>query len=125
MGNPVGFTKVSQAAKELYPVFAGDKPMTPNMKDWFERGGIETLLQAQELSDVSGLRVFTNLVEKKGGFTKLPAKAWQRYWKAARLSTDFREAILRYANYLSYQNNAEVSDGGRKAALNPGGDYGA
>ncbi len=113
VGNPVGFTKVSQAAKELYPVFAGDKPMTPNMKDWFERGGIETLLQAQELSDVSGLRVFTNLVEKKGGFTKLPAKAWQRYWKAARLSTDFREAILRYANYLSYLEQMQKSPDGK------------
>lgn len=113
VGNPSGFKKTIQAAKELYPVFAADKPMPQDMREWFERGGMQTLLQAQELGDINKLNMFVKLAEKKGKVTELPAKAWQGYWKAARLSTDFREAVLRYANFLDYLEQMRISPKGK------------
>ena len=110
-GNPSTFKRVPQAIKELYPVFAGDKAMTPDMKDWFERGGMQTLLQAQELGDVNKLKMFVKLQEKKGSLAEMPLKAWQGYWKSARLSTDFREAILRYSAYLDYLEQMTKNNG--------------
>jgi hypothetical protein len=102
VGNPAAFKKIPQAINELYAVFKGDKPMTPDMKDWFQRGGMQTLLQVQEFGDIDNLRMFIRLQEKKSNLAKLPLKVWQGYWKAARVSTDFREAILRYSAYLSF-----------------------
>lgn len=113
VGNPAAFKKVPQAFSELYPVFAANKPMTQNMRDWFERGGMETLLQAQELGDINSLKMFVSLEQKKGTAAELPTRAWQGYWKAARISTDFREAILRYASYLSYLEQMQNSPEGR------------
>jgi hypothetical protein len=111
LGNPSTFTKVPRAAKELYRVFAGDGAMTKDMRDWFERGGMQSLLQAQEIGDVNNLRMFVDLMEKKGKVTELPTKVWQGYWKAARLSTDYREAILRYAAYLDYLEQIKAGKG--------------
>jgi len=111
LGNPSTFTKVPRATKELYRVFAGDGAMTKDMRDWFERGGMQGLLQAQEIGDVNNLRMFVDLMEKKGKVTELPTKIWQGYWKAARLSTDYREAILRYAAYLDYLEQIKAGKG--------------
>ncbi len=110
-GNPSTFKKTPRAIGELYQVFTGDKSMTPDMKDWFERGGMQTLLQAQELGDVNKLKMFVQLQEKKGSLVEMPIKAWQGYWKAARLSTDFREAILRYSAYLDYSDQMRKNNG--------------
>jgi hypothetical protein len=44
-GNPAALKKVPQAIKELIPVFKDNASMTLAMRDWFERGGMQTLLQ--------------------------------------------------------------------------------
>ncbi|MBC7325401.1 MAG: hypothetical protein H5T99_08825, partial [Moorella sp. (in: Bacteria)] len=85
VGNPSAFRKVPRAAAELYQVFAGDKAMTPEMRAWFERGGMQTLLQAQELGEINKLRMFLHLEQRKGTATEYPLKAIQAYWKMARL----------------------------------------
>lgn len=100
VGNPSAFKKIPQAMRELYPVFYGDKSMTPEMKEWFKRGGMQSLLQAQEMGDLNELRMFVKKFEGKG--KSLPAKVWEGYWTKARLTTDFRESILRFAAYLDY-----------------------
>jgi hypothetical protein len=74
--------------------------MTPDLKDWFERGGTQGTLQVQEMGDINNLGMFIKLHSQKTSFTKIPIRIWQTYWKTARLTTDFREAILRYAAYL-------------------------
>ena len=111
IGNPSTFTKVPRAAKELYHVYFGDGAMTKDMRDWFERGGMQSLLTVQEMGDVNQLRMFVNLMEKKGKITEIPTKVWQGYWKAARLSTNYREAILRYAAYLDYLEQIKAGKG--------------
>lgn len=110
-GNPKSITKVPQATRELYQIFAGNRAMTPDMKDWFERGGMQTLLQVQELGDINKLKMFADIQEAKGTVKELPIKAWQGYWKTARISSDFREAIIRYANYLDYFDQMKKNNG--------------
>ena len=111
VGNPSAFKKLPQASKELYNVMFGDKSMTTDMKGWFERGGMESTLQAQEMGDLNQLKMFVHLHEAKGSIKEIPLAVWQKYWKTARLSTDFREAQLRYSSYLDYleqmKGNAE------------------
>ena len=119
VGNPGAFKKVPQAVKELYPVFRKDRSMTPNMKDWFERGGFETLLQAQEIGEINQLKMFVDIIERenKNGLIKKAGtqllKGWHGYWKTVRLSTDMREAILRYAAYLDFLEQMEKNAEGR------------
>jgi len=113
-GNPGGFKKVPQAISDLYEVFVGDKAMSENMKDWFERGGVASTLQAQEMGQLNELKMFERFLDKsrEKKLTDIPAKAWNEYWKIARMSTDFRESILRYANYLHYLEQMKESPDG-------------
>jgi len=73
------------------------------MQAWFERGGMQSTLQALEMGEWNKLKMFQKLLEKKGSLEKYPLMIWQKYWSSSRLSTDFREAILRYANFLDYK----------------------
>ena len=100
LGNMSGFKKVSQSVKELGDVFFGKKPMTPDMAAWFERGGVSSTLQAQEMDAIKPMWMFSRLHEKKAGDLNL----WKKYWNTARLTTDYRESILRYANFLDYKD---------------------
>ena len=106
-GNPSGFKKAPKAMQDLYEIFYHDKPMTGEIKEWFNRGGMDSTLQVQELGDVNSLAMFKKLSDEHGGLMGIPNQAWKSYWKAARMTTDFREAILRYANYLDYLEQIE------------------
>jgi hypothetical protein len=97
VGNPSTFKKIPQATRELFQVFRANRGMTPEMQGYFNRGGMLNTLQYQELKDINELDIFKNLFEKTSDFN-----LWKKYWSAARLSTDFREQILRYASYLDY-----------------------
>ena len=111
VGNIRGFKKSPKAVSDLYDFYVLDKPMKGEFKEWHNRGGMETTLQAQELGDIKGLKWFKEFSDKKGGIQNLPEKVWKKYWRGARLSTDFREAILRYANYLDYLDQVKVGKG--------------
>ncbi|GAB7387342.1 hypothetical protein BSNK01_11780 [Bacillaceae bacterium] len=115
-GNPKGILKAPQAAVELYDVFFRDRGVTDEMREWMKRGGIQTLLQAQEMGDVKELRMFLHLQKTKqsGLGAKLlrsPKDFWNWYWRVARHTTDYREAIMRYANYLSYLEQMQKNGG--------------
>jgi hypothetical protein len=112
-GNPKAFLKAPRAIKELYGIFVKDKVMTENLKDWFERGGMQSTLQAQEMGDINNLKIFKNFLDRKGNVKDVFIGLWKKYWKAARLSTDFREAILRYAAYLDYYESMQKSPDGK------------
>jgi N12 class adenine-specific DNA methylase len=104
-GDPKALLKVGQAMTELWAFMYGKgNPITPELQEWFERGGMETLHQVQEMGDVKELELFVRFIEKKGDIASIAktaaSKSWHWYWSKARRLTDFREAILRYACYL-------------------------
>lgn len=113
VGNPSGFSKVPQAVRDLWDVYVGKKPMSPEMQSWFDRGGMSATLQANEISGLKELWPFQRLYKEHKGVADIPKEAWHKYWKAARLSTDFREGILRYANYLDYLDQVRKSPEGK------------
>ena len=104
IGNPSTFKEVPKAVKDLIQAFTGEKKMTPELREWFERGGMESTLQAQELGDLKTLDTFSNKYKKTNKVEDIPVNIWKGYWNKAKISTDFREAILRYASYLDYKN---------------------
>lgn len=97
VGNPRGFRKAPRAMRELWDTLVLKKPMTENMRNWVERGGLETTLIQQELRTLKDSKIFQKLYSEK-----LDLNFWKRYWNAAKGATNFRESILRYANYLDY-----------------------
>ena len=108
-GNPVGFKKAPEAFSELYQFLVRKSAPSADLQAWLDRGGLYDNMQvAENIGDIQGLDLFWNLMEgerKKAGLksvVELPVAAARRVWRAARISTDFREAILRYANYKSY-----------------------
>jgi hypothetical protein len=105
VGNPSGFLYTPRAVKDLWDVYVGKSSMSPELKDWFEMGGMESTLQAQEIQGLQRLSIFKNITDTKS------MNLWKKYWEAARLSTDFRESVLRYANYLSYLDQMKKSGG--------------
>lgn len=115
VGNPHAFTKVQQSAADLIPVIFKDTVLSGEAKEWAERGGYGTTLQWQELGDVNDIKAFKASLdrESKGGMLSIPAKVWNGYWKSARLSTDYREAIMRYAAYLDYLQQMQQASNGR------------
>jgi N12 class adenine-specific DNA methylase len=101
LGNPEATTKIPRAMKELFSVMYGNESMSPDMKDWFERGGMSSFLQVNEMGDINELKIFLNTANGRSlNFIK-------GYWKQARLATDYREAILRYASYLSFKEQID------------------
>lgn len=112
LGNPSTFRKSPRAFKELFDVFFGDKSMTQDMQDWFERGGMQTTLQFQEMGEVKKLRMFQQQYENKTKIKDIPIKVWSKYWSTVRLVTDFREVVLRYAAYLDYVEQMKKSPNG-------------
>jgi len=114
-GNPSALKKLPRAWNELYSVIVKGEPMSRDLRDWFERGGMQSLMQAQEIYEVNNLRKFKHLMdikEKKGvSIFELPKNAWLKYWDTARITTDFREALLRYATYLDYLEQMKENNG--------------
>ncbi|HHT9146220.1 MAG TPA: hypothetical protein ACFYD4_11205, partial [Candidatus Wunengus sp. YC61] len=106
LGNMSGFKKVPDAIRDLGQTFFNKKPMSPDMADWFSRGGVGSTLQSQEMDGLKQMWMFSRLHENPD------LNVWNKYWKGARLSTDFRESILRYANYLDFKEQI-IKNGGK------------
>jgi hypothetical protein len=102
VGNPSAFKEVPSAVKELYQTHKTSRAPEGDLADWVQRGGQQGLLQAQEMGQLDQLAAFIRLSEKKPGLKTSITGLPRKYWEGARLSTDFREGILRYAAYKDY-----------------------
>lgn len=117
VGNWKAFRKVPRAVKELRALFDNGS-FTKPLFEWYQRGGMGQLLQVQEMGEVNELDQFIRFSEhnRPEGVTQKalePIKrAWNYYWTKARETTDYREAILRYANYLEYIDQMESNPDG-------------
>ena len=56
--------------------------------------------------------MFRRLYDEKKSIADIPSKVWQKYWNGAKISTDAREAICRYAAYLDYKQQM-LKNGGK------------
>lgn len=118
-GNPDSLKYVVKATAELGRVYFRHGAPSKELKEWLRHGGVQTLLQAQDFGELKNLSVFRDMITKKemGIVAKtlnIPMKTWNLYWDSARKLTDYREAILRYASFLSYLNQIEKNNGNPK-----------
>ena len=109
LGNPAAFKKAPRAVAELYAYMYGKKTPTGRLAEFVEMGGMESTLQVAELKDINELKVFADMLERKEG--NILKRGLDRYWRGARLATDFRESILRYAAYLDFMEQLEANNG--------------
>ncbi len=108
------FKYVPRAYTELYRMLFGDGKISKDLEAWAERGGLQSTLQAQEMGDINQLKEFDALLKRHGGdIKKIPREAWHKYWRTARLTTDLRESILRYASYLDFLKQMREDKEGR------------
>ncbi len=115
IGNPRGFAEAPAATKELYQAFFGNMAMSPELREFFKRGAWESTLIAQELQDLNALSNFKHIRDVKTPISQMPKEAWNKYWKLTRNATNFREMILRYANFKAYNKQIAKSPIGAPA----------
>lgn len=111
IGNPSAFKQTPRATKELYNLYFGNGELSPRLQEWFERGGMQSTMQVQEIGDINRLTEFRNIRDPGADPDILPVKAWKIWWNKSRNATDFRESILRYSAYLDYAQQMEASGG--------------
>jgi len=110
VGNPQSFKFLPRSAKELIPVMFGNwERASPDVKEWQRLGGFETTLQAQEMGDLEDVKFLSNLFTKSS--ENIAVSTFKKYWQVARGLTDYREALLRYASYLSYKEQITKGKG--------------
>ncbi len=102
-GNPGTLRYVKQAAKELYAVWRHQAAASQDYQDAQERGVFTSGLSVQEIPDINRLSAFRMLTEPKSNRPdKLAIAGVAAVWRALQSSTNFREAVFRYAAYLDY-----------------------
>jgi len=95
--------KFIRANNELVDVMLKGKPMTPEMREYFERGGLTSQMTVQELPELKKLEIFQRLSSDKSRDIKNQINLWRRYWQGVGTFTTYRESIFRYAAYLHYK----------------------
>ncbi len=119
-GNPKIFKNLKVAVDTLRDVFFKGQPMPDTMREFFERGGLDSSLTIQELPELKKLEIFDRFFSEAEAKNpqNLVSKALESYWNTVTQFTVFRESILRYAAYLHYRE--VFTDGGKEyAASNP------
>ena len=98
-GNPGTIKKIPKASKELFDAMQNGK-FTPELKSWYDKGGYQSLLYTQEISQVNKLKPFERFRDLKTvDKINRPLKFYAETTKNA---TNYREAVGRYAAYLDY-----------------------
>ena len=67
--------------------------------------------QVNEIEDINQLKMFVDLYKRKDKVGYKIIDLFKNYWKTARLSTDFREAILRYSAFLYAVEDLQKDNG--------------
>lgn len=116
-----GRESIKKAMRELWDVYYNGAEMSPELEAYMERGGFDNVLTAQEFESGSAL---TKELEELGQFmapdedasvAKKAARGFKsgfiKYFSQAQKASDFRETILRYANFLDYKRQMENNNG--------------
>ncbi len=100
--NPGSLKYFGRSFTELLDHFYGNKPMTSEMKDFFERGGLTAGITINELPELKESSVFARLYDKANPLQK--ANIVKKWFRMAGKASTFRENLLRYALYLDYSD---------------------
>lgn len=108
--NPDARHYVRDATRMLTDFLWRKQLPAPDLQEWLDLGGQTSTLQASEAGPTGGnLDMLSHLNEPPG----LWDRTGGRIMNAARVSTDWREAILRLAMYLSYRDQMLADPEGR------------
>lgn len=111
-GNPRAFRKVGESTRDLWRYFTKGE-ISENLQEWFDHGGWQSVEQVYELGELKNVKELDRLMrtsEQRGHPAKKavsPANWWKKYFNAAQIGTNAREAVLRYANFLEYADQIE------------------
>jgi hypothetical protein len=112
-GNPDSFRYMARAFHELYQAYKVGKAPEGELAEYVARGGAIGSQHLAELGDETSIKEFQALLDKgEPGLASLPKKLWHGYWNKARMGSDARENLLRYATYLSYLEQMKKSEAG-------------
>lgn len=111
VGNLDTFRFVPRAYREVVNLFYGKKELSPEIREWFNRGGVESLLQVQELPEIKRFRQFERFEDLDLG--DRIKSFWRNLAAQPKKFTNARESVLRYASFLSYIDQMKKDPGGR------------
>lgn len=102
--------RVYKDLKEYYDSAKAGKPeMSPELREWFMRGGFQSTEVVNELGDLQDIDHLGRLLKTKSPqvpgarrVALMPLKATKAVFNQMKMYANQREAVLRYANYLEY-----------------------
>lgn len=97
-----------RSAKEVFNMMKHGQ-FTPDLLQFFERGGLESNIVAQEIADVNKLKIFDS-IQKRSRLDKVK-RIPQSYTEFTENISTYRETIMRYAVYLHYKDQLKKSGG--------------
>lgn len=102
--NPLKWNFTAQAVRDMWPTFSGkfDK-LSPEALEFVKRGGAFSSSRVAEMGDLRNIAEFRALYDlAKPGLelSEADIKLFAGGWNRLKLISDYRENILRYANYL-------------------------
>lgn len=90
-------------AKEIFPMFSGQKPFSPELIELTQKGVLSSGITAQEVESISDSRWFRFL---KGS----DLNPVRRYFSTVEDATNFREAVFRVAAYRRFLERLRRGD---------------
>jgi N12 class adenine-specific DNA methylase len=91
---PQNFHHIKNSINYLFKAMVQNKSMHPELNRWFEQGGMSSFFNTHELGDISQLKMFLRQTNNRD------LNFIRQYFKTARLATDFRESIMRFAAFM-------------------------
>ena len=101
-GNPLAVAYIPQAISELSVAYYGNGNVSPELREFQERGGAITIQTTQMLGDHRQMREFNRLINELRNrntsfWANLPRRTWQLLdrvaWSGIQNFSDFREQL--------------------------------
>lgn len=106
---------IHRSSKEIYNAMRYMK-FTPDLLEWRDKGGFQSLLYANEIADITNMNMFRHLdkIGKDKAYKNISKTVFNlpsTYLEFTRNMTDYRESILRYSAYLFYKDHLNKNEG--------------
>jgi len=95
---------IASTMPELWNYYQGEIALSERLRGARNLAVINSSMAAVELSDLQNIKVLERFLIKPRPLHQLPVDAVKKYFEVAHRYTEFRENILRYSAYVTYQN---------------------